>query len=245
MTAPDPLAGLLDQLEALPVGRRAETATLRAVSNGPRGRTTPRQVTSIARDERARASGLMAGLHRASGPLLGDRPARWTGTSRSPRRSRPRLRQRRAFWPAWPGARRSAPGGLPGIARFLDRYGPGRWCPSWMPSTPRIGLGYPAGYLGSPHAEPGPANRAGQDAAQARVLRSRARRAGRSCSMTRWSRNWPSPTPGDPVQPSTELTVRVHAASARALDAGAVHAARHRGLPHGRGHRRALPAPVR
>jgi lantibiotic biosynthesis protein len=217
MTAPDPLAGLLDQLDTLPVTCRAETTGLRTVNTALASHNAAAGQAD-ARDERARASCLMAGLHQASGPLLGiDLRLDWdlvipeavAAEAASAANVLARLARRPALssgWAAW-------------HSRFLDRYGPGAVVPVLDAVDVAAGLGYPVGYLGSPPAEPGSLTQ--RDKTLLRLAYSAAARRVREIVIDdAMVAELAVVGPGDPVQPSTELTVCVHAAGARALERG-------------------------
>src|SRR5262249_2910038 len=105
-------------------------------------------------------------------------------------------------------------------ARFLEKYGSGALVPVLDVTDDSIGLGFPVGYLGSGQAEHA-SPMTERDRALLHLARQAAMRgeqeitladaliAGLSGFGTR-----------DPVQPSAEVTVRVHAASIPDLDAG-------------------------
>jgi thiopeptide-type bacteriocin biosynthesis protein len=121
-----------------------------------------------------------------------------------------RLARRRALNPGWAAWH----------ARFLDRYGPGAVVPVLDVTDPGTGLGFPAGYLGS--ARPWPQTPlAERDKILLRLAQRAAMRSEQEITLDdTLVAQLAVAGPGDPVQPSAELTVRVHAASIADLDAG-------------------------
>jgi lantibiotic biosynthesis protein len=161
---------------------------------------------------------LMTELHSAGRPVLGiDLRLDWdlvipgavAAEAASAAGVLVRLARRPALspgWSAWHG-------------RFLDRYGPGAVVPVLDAVDAGTGLGYPAGYLGSAPAGAGPLT--GRDTTLLNLAYTAAARRAREIVLDNAMLAELAVTgPGDPVQPGTELTVRVHAASLRALEQG-------------------------
>jgi len=218
MTAADPLAVLLAELEAIAPACDDTTHALRAVS-AALARHNRTSALSAARSSRDHAIAVMAAVQPASRPTLAlDLRLDWDITipdavadeAAAATAILARLARRPALsrgWAAW-------------HTRFLDRYGPGALVPVLDAIDDGIGLGFPAGYLGSPQAE------------EASVLSDRDRallRIAQQAAMCRQQEitldddlvaSLSVAGAGDPVQPSAELTVRVHAASIQDLDGG-------------------------
>jgi thiopeptide-type bacteriocin biosynthesis protein len=217
MTAPDPLAALLDELSGLPVAGRAEIAGLRAIQAGlARHDAAPSR--AAAHDQRAQVSALMTGLRPAAKPTLAiDLRLDWdlmipeavAAEAASAASALVRLAQRPVLssgWAAW-------------HSRFLERYGPGAVVAVLDAVDAAAGLGYPAGYLGSAPAEASPMTN--RDKALLDLAYTAATRGVREVVLDDvMLAELAAVGPGDPVQPSTELAVRVHAASQRALEQG-------------------------
>ena len=105
-------------------------------------------------------------------------------------------------------------------ARFLDRYGPGAVVPVLDAVSPDTGLGYPAGYLDSPYATPA-LPLTGRDKLLLKLAHRAAALGDVEVIIDDRLISELSVTGSDaPVQPSAEITARVHAASARDLDEG-------------------------
>jgi thiopeptide-type bacteriocin biosynthesis protein len=215
MTAPDPLAALLDELDALPAICQAETAGLRAVKAGLTAHGTAAS-RADERDQRVQVTDLMARLHSASAPALGvDLRLDWdlaipeavAAEAASAAGVLARLARRPALSPGW----------VAWHSRFLDRYGPGAVVPVVDAVGAGTGLGYPGGYLGSPPAEASPLT--GRDRTLLKLAYSAAARRAREVALDdAMVAELAVAGAGDPVQPSTEVTVRVHASSVRALE---------------------------
>lgn len=218
MTAHDPLAALLTELDAVPMAGDAEVAGLRAIEAGlARHDAAPDR--AAARDERVRVSALMTGLRPADRPALAvDLRLDWdlviprtvAAEAASAASVLARLARRPALnsgWTAWHG-------------RFLERYGPGAVVPVLDAVDAGAGLGYPAGYLGSPHAAP-PDPLTDRDKALLKLAQAAALRGSREVVLDdAMVGRLAVIGPGDPVQPSAELTVRVHAAKVDDLGQG-------------------------
>uniref|UniRef100_UPI002AD4C755 lantibiotic dehydratase n=1 Tax=Frankia sp. Cr1 TaxID=3073931 RepID=UPI002AD4C755 len=110
-------------------------------------------------------------------------------------------------WDAWHG-------------RFLERYGPCALVPVLDAVAPEIGLGYPAGYAGSP--APAGVTLTDRDAKLLALAQNAALRREREIVLDETMISDLTVVDKDArIQPTTELTVRVHAASIRSLDEGA------------------------
>ena len=222
MTADDPLAALLTELDAVPLPDDAEASGLRARLRAIRAGLARRDAApgrAAARDERARVCALMTGLRPAGKPALAiDLRLDWdlviprtvAAEAASAASVLARLARRPALnsgWTAW-------------HRRFLERYGPGAVVPVLDAVDAGTGLGYPAGYLGSPHAVPaGPLT--DRDKALLTLAQTAALRGSREMVLDdAMIGKLAVIGPGDPVQPSTELTVRIHAATVDDLGQG-------------------------
>ncbi len=219
-TSLDPLATLLDTIEALPLSDDSEAAAQRAALRGIQSAFTRHNMTTdpaAARDERAQAEVLMPGLHPSVGlahaidlrlgwdltiPQTVAEDAAHAAAVLCRLARRPALS---AGWVAW-------------HAEFLERYGPRAVVPVVDAVDPGIGLGYPAGYLGSPHPLP-PASLSDRDRALLRLAQACAMQGIREVTLDdRFIRELAAFDPEHPVQPSAEVTVRVHARSIADLD---------------------------
>ncbi|ABD11407.1 hypothetical protein ThrDRAFT_04286 [Frankia casuarinae] len=110
-------------------------------------------------------------------------------------------------WDAWHG-------------RFLERYGPCALVPVFDAVDPEIGLGYPAGYAGSP--APAGVTFTDRDAKLLALAQNAALRREREIVLDdRMISDLTVVDQDAHVQPTTELTLRVHATSTRSLDDGA------------------------
>jgi thiopeptide-type bacteriocin biosynthesis protein len=119
-------------------------------------------------------------------------------------------------------ARRPAlsPGWNDWHALFLDRYGPGAAVPVLDAVDDSVGLGYPAGYLGSPYLT-GAAQFTDRDKALLKIAHTAAVRRTTEVTLDDEDiRNLSVLSPDGPVQPSAEITARLHALSTRRLDQG-------------------------
>jgi len=217
MTTPDSLGALLDELASLPVADHAELTGLRAIRAGLAWHDViPDQ--AAARAERTRVSALMVNLHPAARPVLSiDLRLDWdlmipeavAAEAATAAGALARLARRPALssgWAAW-------------HSRFLERYGPGAVVPVLDAVDAATGLGYPAGYLGSPPAETDPLT--ARDQALLNLAYTAATRRVYEVTLDEATlAELAVVGPGDPVQPSTELAIRVHAASQRSLERG-------------------------
>jgi hypothetical protein len=189
MTTADPLTVLLAEFESVASAGDARTRAVRAVSAALAWHNAAPDADA-ARGERRAAATVMRNLQPAvTGQVIGiDMLLDWdlvvpeavAAEAASAAGVLARLAHRPALsqgWVAW-------------HARFLDRYGPGALVPVLDAVDDSRGLGFPAGYLGSPYPEQhGPLT--GRD----KTLLILAQLAA-ICA-------------GDPVQPSAEMTVRV------------------------------------
>ncbi|MBL7493720.1 lantibiotic dehydratase [Frankia sp. AgB1.9] len=221
-TSADPLGALLRALDALPLTDDSESTQWRAALHGIQSafaRHNRATDPAIAGDERARAEALMQGLHCSAGPAQAiDLRLGWDLTI--PRTIAAdaadaaavlcRLARRPALsagWVAWHTA-------------FLERYGPRAVVPVLDVVDPGTGLGYPAGYLDSPHPPPS-ASLAGRDRTLLKLAQTCAMQGVREITLDdRLIRELSAVNHGRAVQPSTEITVRVHARHLRDLDEG-------------------------
>ncbi|MFJ5306842.1 lantibiotic dehydratase [Streptomyces sp. NPDC088350] len=212
--ASDPIAALLGRVQHLPA---AEATELREVAAGlARHDDATAAAPADARAERARVRAAMTRLCPAAKPALAlDLRLDWdlvipeavAQEVASAAAVLTRLAPRAALspgWVAWHG-------------RFLDRYGPG----AVVPVLDAVDLlGYPSGYLGSTAASTGPT----LTARDSRLLRLAYTAATRRRHQVRLDDaaidELAVADPGRPVQPSTEVTVRIHAASVSALEQG-------------------------
>jgi lantibiotic biosynthesis protein len=216
-TAPDPLAVLLAQLEtAAPCDAR--TGGLRAVS-AALTRCSTTSDPAAARGERRQAAALMRSIHAAAGPVIAtDLRAGWdlavpaavaaevaaAADVMARLARRPVLNQ---GWAAW-------------HARFLDRYGPGAAVPVLEVTDPAAGLGFPAGFLGSGQDQPA-SPLAERDKTLLKLAQQAVLRGEQEIVLDDTLIGTLAVAgPGDPVQPSAELTIRIHAASPGDLDSG-------------------------
>lgn len=218
MTAPDPLAALLAGLETTALPGEARAARLRAVSASlARHNAAPSPAAAYGRWQRATA--LATGIRPAAGPILAiDLRLDWdltlpeavTAEAALAAGVLARLAKRPVISPAWAAWH----------ARFLDRYGPGAIVPVLDATNDSVGLGFPAGYLGSQTAEQA-SPITDRDKALLRLAQRAVMRAEQAVTLDdALVAELAAVGPGDPVQPSAELTVRVHSASIPDLDAG-------------------------
>lgn len=219
MTTTDPLGHLLAALPAETVPAAAwAVRQLGEIADGvARHNTAP--TPDIAHTERGRLTAAMRNLAPASGPTL-TVDLRLEGGVRIPRpvaeeaaraasvltklAGRPALS---AAWVTWHG-------------RFLERYGPRALVPLLAAVDGDIGLGYPAGFLGAPTAPTG-RTLTERDAKLLALAQHAALRRQHDIALDETTlSDLANPVLNAPVQPTTELTVRVHATSRRAVDAG-------------------------
>jgi len=219
MTTEEPITALLAELEPVAPPGDAKPAALRAVRVGlARHNSAPDADT--ARGERHAAATLMRSLQpTAVGPVLGiDLLLDWNlvvpeavaAEAASAASVLARLARRTALsqgWAVW-------------HARFLDRYGPGALVPVLDAVDDSRGLGFPAGYLGSPYPQQ-KSQLTDRDKALLKLAHRAVVRHEQEIALDDALIGELSGTSAsDPVQPGTELTVRVHAASTQDLDQG-------------------------
>ncbi|MGW3109518.1 lantibiotic dehydratase [Streptomyces sp. NPDC001100] len=213
VTASDPIAALLGQ-EHLPA---AEATELREVAAGlARHDDATAAAPAHARAERARVTATMTRLCPPAKPALAlDLRLDWdlvipeavAQEAASAAAVLTRLAPRAALspgWAAWHG-------------QFLDCYGPG----AVVPVLDAIDLlGYPSGYLGSTAASAGPTLTARDSRLLGLAYTAGMRRRHHVRLDDAVIDELAVADPGAPVQPSTEVTVRIHAASVSALEQG-------------------------
>jgi len=219
MTVEDPLTALLAELEPVAPPGDARQRALRALrANLARHNAAPDAGT--ARGERHAAATVMRSLQVAAvDPVLGiDLLLDWNlmipeavaAEAASAASVLARLARRPALsqgWAVW-------------HARFLDRYGPGALVRVLDAVDDSQGLGFPAGYLGSPYPEQ-KSQLADRDKALLTLAHQGAVRREQEIALDDAIIGELSGAGAtDPVQPSAELTVRVHAASTQDLDQG-------------------------
>ncbi|MGW1208876.1 lantibiotic dehydratase [Streptomyces sp. NPDC002499] len=221
VTASDPIAVLLGQVQQLPA---VETAELREIAAGlarhddvtAAGARAGTGVGVGARAERARVSAVMRRVCPGAEPALAlDLRLDWdlvipevvAEEVASAAAVLTRLAPRAALspgWAAWHG-------------RFLERYGPG----AVVPVLDAIDqLGYPSGYLGSAGASTAPTLTA-RDSRLLGLAYTAAMRRRHDVRLDDAAIDELAVAdPDRPVQPSTEVTVRIHATSVSALEQG-------------------------
>ena len=211
VTASDPIAALLGQVQHLPVAPE-----LREVAAGLARHDDATATPAGARAERARVTAAMTRLCPSAKPALAlDLRLDWdlvipeavAEEAASAAAVLTRLAPRAALspeWVAWHG-------------RFLDRYGPG----AVVPALDAIDLlGYPSGYLGSTATSTGPTLTARDSRLLGLAYTAAMRRRHHVRLDDAAIDELAVVDPGRPVQPSTEVTVRIHAASVSALEQG-------------------------
>lgn len=220
ITTTDPLGHLLSSLDAAKaedIATVASTAAqLHRIADAlTRHNTTP----SRARELRAQLATAMHKLSPCSGPALGvdlrldaevTIPHAVAAEAVQAAAALVRLARRpflNSAWSSW-------------HSRFLERYGPRAMVPVLDAVDGDTGLGYPAGFLGGPPAPAsGPLTERDMKLlalAQSAALRRRHEIVLDDAMIADLGVAGPDMR----VQPTTELTVRIHAASTRALEAG-------------------------
>ncbi|MEV6987274.1 lantibiotic dehydratase [Sphaerisporangium sp. NPDC051017] len=222
MTVSDPLGYLVGELQAVAAGEVAEVAGtvkgLRDIAHGLfQHNIAP--ASAIAAEHRARLASAMAIICPTPGPELAvDLRMDWhlavphavAAEAAKAAGVLVRLAPRQNLspgWVAWHG-------------RFLERYGPRALVPVLDAVDADIGLGYPVGYLGGASTPPGGAL-TDRDvkllmlAQKAALLRQREILLDEAMVA-----NLAAFAPEAHIQPTTELTVRVHASSTRSLGQG-------------------------
>ncbi|WP_255360542.1 lantibiotic dehydratase family protein, partial [Frankia sp. EI5c] len=221
-TSLDPVAALLDTFDALPLSDDSEAARQRAALHAIQAAFTRHNRAidpAAAKDERTQAEALIPGLHPSAGlaPVIDLRlgwdltiPRAIAADAADAAALLCRLARRPALsagWVAWHTA-------------FLERYGPRAMVPVLDVVDPGTGLGYPAGYLDSPHPSP-PASLTERDRTLLKIAQTCAMRGVREITLDdRLIRELSAVDHGHPIQPSTEITVRVHARRVQDLDDG-------------------------
>jgi thiopeptide-type bacteriocin biosynthesis protein len=116
-------------------------------------------------------------------------------------------------------ARPGSGGWLSWHSRFLERYGPHALVPVLEAVDPDVGLGYPAGYQGTPPTPPTALT--GRDRTLLALAQNAAIHRQREIVLDDTTiAELGSDTPVTSAQPSTELTVRVHASTMDAVNRG-------------------------
>ncbi|MEU2720176.1 lantibiotic dehydratase [Streptomyces smyrnaeus] len=224
-TTTDPLGHVLATLGAASSASAEDTATgaeptakLREIDRAleRHNRTAD---PAIAQDKRAEATAMMRGFSPASGPVLSIDlrlnaevaiPGSVAAEATRAAAALIRLSGRDALsrgWVAWHG-------------RFLERYGPRAIVPLLDAVDSEAGLGYPAGFLGGP---PAPAETAvsERDAKLLTLAQNAALHGHHEIVLDdAMVTDLAEIGPERPIQPTTEVTVRIAAPSVRALDAG-------------------------
>ncbi|WP_206067181.1 lantibiotic dehydratase family protein [Nonomuraea composti] len=220
MTRCDPLRHLLHELDAVNADEIGEVADivkgLRVIADDLAAHD--RAPTAAAGEHRARAVAAMAGIHRTKRPPLSvdlhldgevTMPAAVASEAATAAAALVRLARRpvlSAEWVAW-------------HERFLDRYGPRALVPLRDAVDPDIGLGYPVGYDGAPTSET--VMLADRDRKLLALAHNAALRRQREILLgDDMIAELGGVGPDAPVQPTTELTVRVEAATPQALAEG-------------------------
>ncbi|MGW3284799.1 lantibiotic dehydratase [Streptomyces sp. NPDC001002] len=213
VTASDPIAALLGQAPHLPA---VEATELREVKAGLARHDDATAAGVGARAERARVSAVMRRLCPAAEPGLAlDLRLDWelvipeavAEEVAAAAAVLTRLAPRAALSPEWAAWH----------ARFLERYGPG----AAVPALDAIDqLGYPSGYLGSTAASTAPTLTARDSRLLSLAYTAAMRRRHEVRLDDAAIDELAVVDPGRPVQPSTEVTVRIHAASVSALEQG-------------------------
>jgi hypothetical protein len=216
-TEPDPLAAVLHTLDTLPLPDGSDAAKARIRLHAVQTVLSEHDTAShleTARSSRAQAAALIG----TPAPFAIDLRLDWDLTIPTAVAAEAaqaagimaRLARRPALsagWREW-------------HARFLDRYGPGAMVPVCEAVDADTGLGYPAGYLDSPHvASSSPLT--DRDKTLLKLAHRAAVRGDLEVVLDDAMISKLSViSPDTPVQPSAEITVRVHAESVRDLDDG-------------------------
>lgn len=218
MTSSRPLAGLLAGLESAAVPIDARAQRLWEVSTCL-DRHNSAVDPATARRERHRADAIMASIHPSSGTALAvDLRLGWDLAIPEPAAAEAaraadalaRLARRPSLSSAW----------TTWHSRFLDRYGPKAAVPVLDVTDDSIGLGFPAGFLGSPEArQQSPLTE--RDKMLLKIAQEAVMNGDQEISLDDELIEQLSPLdPADPVQPSAEMTLRVHSPSVRDLNNG-------------------------
>lgn len=219
MTDPDPLPTLLTELTAVLPPSDPRIAGLRAASAGI-ARSNAARDPAAALAARNEAADAMTGLLATNRPVHAiDMRLDWDVTVPKAVASEAataagvltRLARNRALnggWAAW-------------HAGFLDRYGPAAVVPVLDATDDACGLGFPSGYLGSPHPGRQDSVFTGRDEMLLNLAQQAMMRGDDEVVLDdALIEKLAVLDPSAPAQPSAELTVRVHAASIADLDAG-------------------------
>ncbi|MET7474834.1 lantibiotic dehydratase [Streptomyces sp. NPDC005648] len=216
VTASDPIAALLGQAQHLPTAEADELRQIAAALARHDDATAVPAVPARARAERARATAAMTRLCPAVKPRLAlDLRLDWdlvipetvAEEAASAATALARLAPRTALSPGWADWH----------DRFLERYGP----TAVVPVLDAIDfLGHPSGYLGSTPASAGPRLTA-RDRRLLGLAHTAAVKRRRDVLLDDAAIDELAVAdPGRPVQPSTEVSVRIHATSVSALEQG-------------------------
>ena len=216
---PDALAVLLDELKTVMPASDSRMASLRAAS-ASLARHNKAPDPAAARVGRRCAAAVMTGRRHATRPVLAvDLRLDWDLTvpdsvaAEAARAAGVLVRLARyqtlnQGWAAW-------------HSRFLERYGPCAVVPVLDATDDAIGLGFPAGYLGSPYPAQEDSRFTGRDKMLLRLAQQALMRREHEIVLDDALIDaLAAARPGGPAQPSAELTVRVHAPSIADLDAG-------------------------
>jgi class I lanthipeptide synthase len=221
MTASDPLGYLVGELQAVAAGQVAGVARtvvrLRGIADGL-SRHDSASTWAMASEYRARVAEAMADICPTDRPALSiDLRMDWdfavphavAAEAAKAAGVLVRLARRQVLslgWVAWHG-------------RFLERYGPRALVPVLDAVDADIGLGYPAGYLGA--TTPAGGALTDRDVKLLTLAQKAALRRQREILLDEAMIAGLAATgPDAHMQPTTELTVRIHASSARSLGQG-------------------------
>ncbi|MFI6705461.1 lantibiotic dehydratase [Nonomuraea sp. NPDC050478] len=221
MTACDPLRYLLEELDAVSAEDIGEVAGIvkgvRIIADELAQHD--RAPAAVSADHRVRASAVMATLHRTTRPPLAvdlrldgevTIPAAVAAEAATAAAALVRLARRSVLntgWLAWHG-------------RFLERYGPRALVPLRDVVDADTGLGYPAGYNGEPPTDGGEAL-TDRDRKLLVLAHNAALRRQREILLNdAVIADLGGVSPDAPVQPTTELTVRIGSPSVQALANG-------------------------
>ncbi|WUP79316.1 lantibiotic dehydratase [Microbispora hainanensis] len=220
MTAADPLGHLLFELEEMAAGELAEVAEtvgrLRRIAQELAHDDAP--TSAIARSRRTRLASGMAAVAPVTGSALAVDlrmdldlavPQSVAAETAKAAGVLVRLAPRPDLGPGW----------VAWHGRFLERYGPRALVPVLDAVDPDIGLGYPAGYLGAP--SPPSAALSERDVKLLALAQKAALRGQREILLDESTvADLEVAGSGVLIQPTTELTIRVHASSVRSLSEG-------------------------
>lgn len=222
MTVTDPLGHLLARLREAHAGQIPQTAQVTAQLDGISAALAAHNSApdeGAGRSLRTRITGEMAATSTAPPPWVLSCDLRLDWDLAIPAEVAEEA-ARAAGVLAQTAARRTlSPGWDMWHARFLDRYGPGAVVPLLDAVSGDTGLGYPAGYPGgAPGSPPGPLT--SRDTLLLTLAQHAALRHDQEIVLTSQQLAQLTPDPPGAVQPSTELTVRIAAASTEAIDRG-------------------------